>query len=78
MPVLMPKLILIMINHGEHNRVKVAVGLSGGGKATISPYKNGSAKIEFLEPQEGVCPGQFAVFYSGDTVIVGGIIIKSA
>ena len=46
-------------------------------EATISPYKNGSAKIEFLEPQEGVCPGQSAVFYSSNTVIGGGIIIKA-
>jgi len=45
--------------------------------ATVSPYKNGSAKIEFLEPQEGICPGQSAVFYSNDTVIGGGIIIKA-
>jgi len=48
-----------------------------GVEATISPNKNGSAKIEFLKPQEGVCPGQSAVFYSSDTVIGGGIIIKA-
>ena len=42
--------------------------------ATIFPYKNNRLKLVFEEPQMAVTPGQSAVFYSGDTVLGGGII----
>lgn len=42
--------------------------------AVIYPYKNG-IMIEFDEPQRAPSPGQSAVFYNGNTVIGGGIIM---
>lgn len=42
--------------------------------ATIFPYENNRVKLVFEEPQMAVTPGQSAVFYSGDTVLGGGII----
>ena len=43
--------------------------------ATVSAYKDG-AVIEFEEPQRAPSPGQSAVFYCGDTMVGGGIIVK--
>lgn len=43
--------------------------------ATLSPRSNGTAKIEFDQPQRAITKGQSAVCYDGDTVIGGGIII---
>ena len=34
--------------------------------------------VKFFEPQRAVTPGQSAVFYMGDTVFGGGIILKTA
>lgn len=42
--------------------------------AVISIAEN-LVRIEFYEPQRAPSPGQSAVFYSGDTVIGGGIIV---
>ncbi len=40
-------------------------------------YLDGSfARLEFLEPQRAPSPGQAAVFYSGDRLLGGGIIVK--
>ena len=36
-----------------------------------------TARVWFDEPQEGVSPGQAAVFYRGDEVIGGGWIRES-
>lgn len=44
--------------------------------AVIRPYDNGTVLIEFDEPQRAPSPGQAAVFYSGDTVVGGGTIVK--
>jgi len=43
--------------------------------ATIFPLENGNVKIVFDEPQRAASPGQAAVFYDGDLVVGGGIIV---
>lgn len=43
--------------------------------ATIKPYKDG-VLIEFEEPQRAPSPGQAAVFYDGDIVVGGGVIVS--
>jgi len=42
--------------------------------AKILPLSSDTARVAFEHPVKGVCPGQAAVFYEGDTVIGGGII----
>jgi tRNA-specific 2-thiouridylase len=44
-------------------------------KATLVP-EDGLLRVNFHNPEPGVSPGQSAVFYDGDTVLGGGIIIK--
>lgn len=45
--------------------------------AVIRPLTNGNIQIVFKEPQRAASPGQSAVFYDGDTVVGGGIIINA-
>lgn len=45
--------------------------------AVISPNPDGTVTVIFNEPQRSVTPGQSAVFYSGNTVLGGGRIIKA-
>ncbi len=45
--------------------------------AVISQEPDGNVKIEFSEPQRAPSPGQAAVFYDGDTVVGGGIILSN-
>ena len=40
----------------------------------ITVLEDGSARVDFKEPQDGVTPGQAAVFYAGDRVLGGGCI----
>lgn len=42
--------------------------------ATIKPYEKG-VLVEFQTPQRAPSPGQAAVFYDGDIVVGGGIIV---
>ena len=42
--------------------------------AMVEPLKNGLVKVVFDSPQDGVTPGQAAVFYADDLVIGGGWI----
>lgn len=42
--------------------------------ATVTPLEDNKVSVEFDEPQMSVTAGQSAVFYSGDTVLGGGII----
>lgn len=44
---------------------------------TVTPDADG-ATLTFSEPQRAVTPGQSAVFYAGDTVLGGGVIIGSS
>lgn len=47
------------------------------GIALVTPLEGGRVHVKFDEPQRAVTPGQSVVFYDGDMVIGGGIIIKS-
>jgi tRNA-uridine 2-sulfurtransferase len=49
-----------------------------GTAATLTPAENGRARVRLHEPQKAVTPGQAAVFYSGDIVLGGGWICRSA
>ena len=42
--------------------------------AMITPLSGGRARVRFDVPQQGVTPGQVAVFYEGDRVLGGGWI----
>ena len=44
--------------------------------ATVVPGSE-TARIEFARPQHGVAPGQSAVFYEGDEVLGGGVIVSA-
>jgi tRNA-specific 2-thiouridylase len=49
-------------------------------KGTLSnlyPNEDGTVNIRFYEDAKGVAPGQSAVFYEGDDVIGGGIIMRN-
>ncbi len=47
-----------------------------GAAATLVPQPDGTARIQLLEPQKAVTPGQAAVFYDGDVVLGGGWICR--
>ncbi len=44
-------------------------------EATIEPAGDDQIKVTFYHPADSITPGQSAVFYQGDMVIGGGIII---
>jgi tRNA-specific 2-thiouridylase len=46
-------------------------------RAVVHPLPGNRARLEFLEPQRSVSPGQAAVCYVGDRVIGGGWIERS-
>ena len=43
--------------------------------ATVEMIGEGRARVVFDEPQRAVTPGQSVVFYDGDTVVGGGLVI---
>lgn len=45
--------------------------------AIVYPEANGTARVEFAEPQRAVTPGQAVVLYQADMVIGGGTIVKA-
>lgn len=42
--------------------------------AVIYPLQNSNVRVEFLQAQRAITPGQSVVFYDGDVVVGGGII----
>ncbi len=54
--------------------VKIRYG-NEGTKAHINKINNNQVLVNFLEPTKSIAPGQSAVFYRGDAVIGGGIIV---
>ncbi len=54
--------------------VKIRYG-NEGTRAVIQKVNDNQVKVNFLEPTKSIAPGQSAVFYNGDAVLGGGIII---
>ena len=48
---------------------------SAGQAAEVIPLADGGAQVLFREPVRAVTPGQSAVFYQGELMIGGGIIL---
>lgn len=47
-----------------------------GAPCVLYPNGDGSIRCEFEESQRAMAPGQAAVFYRGDYVLCGGVIVK--
>ena len=44
---------------------------------TVVPGEDGTARVDFSEPQRAVTAGQAVVFYDGELVLGGGTIEKA-
>lgn len=44
--------------------------------AVIAPAGNGRVRVEFRNPERAITPGQAVVYYQGDYVVGGGIIVS--
>lgn len=45
--------------------------------ATVTPNRDGTARVEFDEPQRAITAGQAVVFYDGERVVGGGTIERT-
>ena len=45
-------------------------------KAYLTPVDKDTVRVEFAEPQKSVTPGQSVVFYDGDVVLGGLLLMK--
>jgi len=62
----------------EPMRVMVKIRYSDpGASATIETVDNNQVRVKFDEPRRAITPGQSAVWYDGDTVIGGGVILRA-
>jgi len=57
----------------DADRNRLVVGEEAGLRSGAA-----EARVEFVEPQRAVTPGQSAVFYDGDAVVGGGIVADTA
>lgn len=48
-----------------------------GAEGTVTIFENSTLRLEFDEPQKGVCAGQAVVFYQGDEVLGGAFIDRA-
>ncbi len=48
-----------------------------GAEATVYPQEDGTARVDFDEPQRAITPGQAVVLYDGDLVVGSGTITGS-
>ena len=46
------------------------------GMGVVALLDNGRVKVTFDNPQRAVTPGQSVVFYNGDQVVGGGLIVE--
>ena len=46
-----------------------------GAEGVISPAEDGKVRVTFDQPQRAITPGQAVVFYQGEYVAGGGIIL---
>ena len=46
--------------------------------ATVHTLENGTVEVVFDHPQRAISPGQSVVFYSGEVVVGGGVIARTA
>jgi len=47
-------------------------------QAQVTPLEGDRVEVRFDAPQRDITPGQAAVFFDGDLVLGGGLIIESA
>jgi tRNA-specific 2-thiouridylase len=60
--------------------IKIKAKIRYGAKesdAVVTPMGDDRVHVKFDQPQRAITPGQSVVFYDGDVVVGGGIILKS-